>query len=70
MKKEHKALLLNKTYKLVKLPTGRDAINTHWVLQIKANGSFKARWVARGFSQLEGINYVKTYVPVLQLKNL
>jgi len=46
MKKEHEALLLNETYELVELPTGRDAVSTCWVLWIKADGSFKARWVA------------------------
>jgi len=44
--------------------------STCWVLKIKHDGSYKARWVARGFSQHEGIDYLDTYTPVLRLENL
>jgi hypothetical protein len=40
------------------------------VLQIKPDGTLKARFVTHGFSQLKGIDYDKTYMPVLHLKNL
>jgi hypothetical protein len=70
MCKEHDAILLNETYNLVLLPTGCTAISTRWVLCIKPNAAFKARWVMHGFLQHEGINYNKTYAPILCLENL
>jgi len=59
----------NNTYSLVDLPKGRKAIGTRWVLSIKdAIGDLsekrKARLVAQGFSQIEGIDYEQTYAPV------
>jgi len=61
------AILLNGTFPL---PPGRKAISTPWVLKIKHDSSYKARWVAHSFSQHEGIYYLDTYAPVLHLKNL
>jgi len=70
MKREFDAIVLNGTFELCPLPPGRKAISTRWVLKIKYDSSYKARWVARGFSQHEGIDYLDTYAPVLRLKNL
>jgi len=44
--------------------------SARWVLKIKHDGSYKTRWVARGFSQHEGIDHLDTYTPVLHLENL
>jgi len=49
---------------------GWKVISTCWVLKIKHDGSYKARCVACGFSQHQGIDYLDTCVPVLCLKNL
>jgi len=70
MKREFEAIILNSTFELCPLPSGRKAIITRWVLKIKHDGSYKARWVAPGFSKHEGIDYLNTYAPVLRLKNL
>jgi len=70
MKHEFDAIVLNGTFDLCPLPPGRKAISMCWVLKIKHDGSYKARWVAPGFSQHEGIDYLDTYAPVLHLKNL
>ena len=52
------SLMLNNTWTLVKLPTGRKAIGSKWVFKVKENvdGSidrYKARLVAQGFSLLK-----------------
>ena len=75
MEAEHSALALNKTYSLVPLPEGRRPVATRWIYRVKhrADGSierFKARWVAKGFSQLYGIDYDETFSPVVRLENL
>ena len=34
----------------------KKAIGSRWVYTIKSNGTYKARFVTKGFSQVEGIN--------------
>ena len=47
-------------------------VNSHWVLHIKKDAAreidkYKARVVAKGFTQIYGINYYETYAPVVKL---
>jgi hypothetical protein len=75
MTEEYKVLLRSNTFTLVPLPEGRKPIKTKWIYKIKynSNGSierFKARWVARGFTQKKGIDFDETYAPVVRLENL
>lgn len=61
----------NKTWILTDLPKGKRAIKGKWVLKIKrkADGAidkYKARLVARGFTQKEGIDYKETFSPVVR----
>jgi len=69
---EMKAHDVNKTWNLVKLPKGSKAIGCRWVyaLKLHPDGSvkrFKARLVAQGFSQVEGIDYTDTFAPVVAM---
>lgn len=69
---EYTSLLKNNTWDLCKLPPGRKAITCKWVFKLKrkANGDFdkyKARLVARGFSQEKGFDYNETYSPTAKL---
>lgn len=62
MKLEIKALDDNKTWDVVELPSGRNAVGSKWIYKIKHqdNGEverFKARLVAKGYSQKEGLDY-------------
>ena len=50
-------------------PRGKSVVTSKWIFKIKhaANGSvekYKARFVARGFSQKEGIDYEETFALV------
>lgn len=69
---ELSALYDDKTWKLTYLPAGRQALNTKWVytLKFKADGSierFKARLVATGYTQTQGVDYDQTISPLAKL---
>lgn len=72
---EYNSLLENNTWTVCELPKGRTAISNKWVFKLKrkADGSidkYKARLVARGFSQKAGFDYNETYAPVAKLVTL
>ena len=54
------------------LPTGRKAVGCRWVFAIKKDNEgniirYKARLVAQGFAQIEGIDFSETYSPVARM---
>ena len=56
-------------------PESKCVVSSKWIYKIKhvADGSFekyKARFVARGFSQKEGIDYEETFVPVARYTSI
>jgi len=57
------------TWELVPVPPGKQALPGRWVLAIKLDSMgvpdrYKARWVAKGFKQLEGLDYNETFSSV------
>lgn len=74
MDKEIMSLRNNNTWLLVERPTDRDIVSCRWVYQSKQdlNGIpvFKARLVARGFTQQPGIDYEESYAPVTRYESL
>lgn len=75
MKEEYNSLIKNQTWTLVNRPSGRKPIDCKWIFKTKRNtdGSvhkYKARLVARGFSQRKGIDYKDTYSPVARLDSI
>ena len=59
----------NDVWDIVPKPEGKSIVSSKWIYKIKhaADGSiekYKARFVARGFSQKEGIDYEETFAPV------
>ena len=72
---EHDQLTDAGTWKLVKRSQARNVISGKWVYKIKrdSNGRitrYKARWVARGFSQREGIDYNEIFAPVVRYSSI
>ncbi|KAE8723356.1 MORC family CW-type zinc finger protein 3 isoform 2 [Hibiscus syriacus] len=73
--KELKALKKNDTWDLTPLPEGKRSVGSKWVFTIKyhADGSverYKARLVARGFTQTYGLDYEETFAPVAKLNTV
>lgn len=69
MIEEVNALSEHGTYELVELPRGAKAISGKWVFKIKRGPTgeierYKARYVARGFTQEEGVDFFQTWAPV------
>ena len=68
MKKELECLHETKTWNLVQRPSQKNVIPGKWVYKVKtkADGSiekYKARYVDKGFKQIEGIDYSETFAP-------
>eukprot|EP00253_Pinus_taeda_P009850 PITA_09850 len=75
MHEEYCSLLANDTWDLVPLPKRRKLVRCKWVYRTKfgPDGKFdkhKAHLVARGFSQVEGIDYTETFSPVAKMNSI
>jgi hypothetical protein len=69
MTEEYQSIIKNDVWEIVPRPKRKDVVSFKWTFKIKhvADGSiekYKARFVARGFSQKEGIDYEETFAPV------
>lgn len=63
------------TWSCSHLPSGRKPVTAKWVFKRKRDASgnitkFKARLVARGFSQVPGVDFEDTFAPVSRLASL
>ena len=72
---EYESLMVNKTWELVELPSGRIPIGCKWVFKVKhgSNGRvecFKGCLVAKGCAQKYGIDYDKTFSPVVRFSSI
>ena len=63
------SLKSNNTWDLASKPPKTKVIKTRWVFKLKQIGSsvqFKARFVAKGFEQLYGLDYQETFAAVIK----
>ncbi|KAJ0912392.1 putative RNA-directed DNA polymerase [Helianthus annuus] len=72
MNAEIEALNRNNTWDLVELPHDRKPIGCKWIFKIKYKSSgeierYKARLVAKCYSQREGIDFDETFSPVVKM---
>ena len=64
------ALHKNDTWELVDLPTGHKAVKSKGVFKLKADGCFHTQLVAKGFTQIPGIDYDETFSPITCFESL
>ena len=77
IQQEYDSLIKNDTWLLVPLPANRSIIDSGWTFRIKLGSSctppiHKARFVAKGFSQVPGVDntVAKLYAPVIKHDSL
>jgi hypothetical protein len=75
MKTKMNAVEQNRTWELADLPRGHRAITLKWVFKLKRDEAgviikHKARLVARGFVQLEGVDFDDAFAPVARMESV
>jgi hypothetical protein len=75
MIEEYQSIMKNDVWDIVLRPKEKSMVTSKWLYKFKhvVDGSiekFKARFVARGFSQKEGIDYEETFAPVVRYTSI
>ena len=74
MDSELESLWSNNVYMEVDRPTGK-VIGSRWVLRVKTDAEgridkYKARVVAKGYRQMEGVDYEETFAPTVRFESI
>lgn len=75
MEEEYKAFMTKETWEVALLPPKRSSVGCKWVFSTKRDAlghivKYKARLVARGFSQVEGVDFNETFVLVAKFSTI
>ena len=76
IKEEMDSLNRNDTWELVEKPDNKKVIACKWIFKVKEGVTqeepvrFKVRLVAKGFTQVEGIDYTDVFSPVVKYKTI
>ena len=75
IKVELEALKKAGTWRVIERPKGRNIVVCKWVLHIKKDSArkiecYKAQLVAKGFTQVYGVDYYETFTPVAKLASI
>jgi hypothetical protein len=75
MTEGYQSIMKKDVWDIFPRPEGKPVVTSKWIYKIKhaADGSvekYKARFVARGFSKVEGIDYEETFDPVARYTSI
>ena len=75
MDEEYHSLMANDTWDLVPLPKGRKLVRCKWVYITKYASYgiveiLNKMLLSKGFSQVEGIDYNETFVPIAKMNSI
>ena len=75
MMEEYESIMKNDVWEVVLRPDEKFVVTSKWIFKIKhaADGSidkYKARFVAKGFSQKEGVDYEQTFALVARYTSI
>jgi hypothetical protein len=75
MVEEYDSIVRNDVWEVVLRPMGKSVVTSRWLYKTKiaADGSIekhKARFLARGFSQIEGVEYDETFTPIARYTSI
>ena len=70
MERELISLKENDTFTLVTPPKDKNVVGGRWVYSIKEGGEYKARYVAKGYSQIKDLDYHETYAPTTKMTTI
>jgi hypothetical protein len=75
MMEEYQYIMKNDVWDVVPRPEGKSVVTSKWIYKIKhiVDGSIerhKTRFVARGFSQVEGIYHEETFSPIARYTSI
>ena len=72
---DYSSIMKNDVWEVVPRPEGKSVVTSRWLYKIKhaADGSiekFKSRFLARGFSLVEGVDYGESFAPVARYTSI
>jgi hypothetical protein len=75
MTEEYQSILKNDVWDIVPRPEGKFVVTSKWIYKINhvVDGGiekYKVRFVAKGFSQVEGVDYDETFAPVARYTSI
>jgi len=75
MVEEYDSIIRNNVWDVVPRPQDKSVVSSRWLYKVKqvVDGSVekhKARFVARGFTQVEAIDYDETYAPIARYSSI
>ena len=75
MVEEYNSIIQNSVWDVVPRPQGKSVVSSIWIYKVKQVADVsvekhKARFVARGFSQVEGIDYDETFELVARYSSI
>jgi hypothetical protein len=69
-REELEMLKKRQVFEITDLPKGRKTIKNRWVFDVKSDGRKRARLVAKGFSQVKGLDFDEIFSPVVRFETV